>query len=141
MLDGRQMTPADLKGRVVLVNFWATSCGRCVAEMPELVDTYKRYHARVFEVVAVAMSYDPPNRVLNFAQKNALPFPVALDIDGSLAMAFGDVQGTPTTFVIDQRGNIVRRLVGVLDFAVLHTLLDKKLFPAETGSPLGRTSS
>ena len=141
MLDGRQMTPADLKGRVVLVNFWATSCGRCVAEMPELVDTYKRYHARGFEVVAVAMSYDPPDRVLNFAQKNALPFPVALDIDGSLAMAFGDVQGTPTTFVIDQKGNIVRRLVGVLDFAALHTLLDKKLFPAETGSPLGRTSS
>lgn len=140
MLDGRQMTPADLKGRVVLVNFWATSCTGCVAEMPELVDTYKRYHARGFEVVAVAMSYDPPNRVLNFAQKNALPFPVALDINGSLALAFGDVQGTPTTFVIDQKGNIVRRLVGVLDFAALHTLLDKKLFSAETGSPLGRTN-
>lgn len=126
-LDGRRITATDLKGHVVLINFWATSCPGCVAEMPKLVDTYKRYHAQGFEVVSVAMSSDPPDHVLHFARKNALPFPVALDADGSLAMAFGDVQVTPTAFVIDQKGNIVRRVVGELDFAALHTLLDQKL--------------
>jgi peroxiredoxin len=126
-LDGRQITSADLKGRVALINFWATSCPGCVAEMPKLVDTYQRYHAQGFEVVSVAMSYDPPDHVLHFAKKNALPFPVALDADGSLAMAFGDVQVTPTAIVIDQNGNIVRRVMGELDFAALHALLDQKL--------------
>jgi len=126
-LDGRQITSADLKGRVALINFWATSCPGCVAEMPKLVDTYQRYHAQGFEVVSVAMSYDPPDHVLHFAKKNALPFPVALDADGRLAMAFGDVQVTPTAIVIDQNGNIVRRVMGELDFAALHALLDQKL--------------
>jgi peroxiredoxin len=126
-LDGRQIRSADLKGRVALINFWATSCPGCVAEMPKLVDTYQRYHAQGFEVVSVAMSYDPPDHVLHFAKKNALPFPVALDADGSLAMAFGDVQVTPTAIVIDQNGNIVRRVMGELDFAALHALLDQKL--------------
>lgn len=126
-LDGRKITSSDLRGRVALINFWATSCPGCVAEMPKLVDTYKRYQAQGFEVVSVAMSYDPPDHVVHFAQKNALPFPVALDADGSLAMAFGDVQVTPTAIVIDQKGNIVRRVMGELDFAALHALLDEKL--------------
>jgi peroxiredoxin len=126
-LDGRLITPAELNGRMVLINFWATSCPGCVAEMPKLVDTYTRYHARGFELVSVAMAYDPPDHVVHFAQKNALPFPVALDIDGRIAMAYGDVQVTPTAFVIDQQGNIVRQVTGELDFAALHTLLEQKL--------------
>jgi peroxiredoxin len=126
-LDGRQITTADLKGRVALINFWATSCPGCVAEMPKLVDTYKRYHARGFEVVSVAMSYDPPDHVMHFAKNNALPFPVALDADGSLAVAFGDVQVTPTAIVIDDTGAIVRRVTGDLDFAALHVYLEEKL--------------
>lgn len=126
-LDGKRIGLDELKGKVVLVNFWATSCPGCVAEMPKLVDTYRQYQARGFEVVAVAMSYDPPSHVVNYAKKNALPFPVALDADGSLAAGFGDVQVTPTAFVIDQQGNILRRVMGELDFAALHTLLDEKL--------------
>lgn len=125
-LEGKKIALSDLKGRMVLVNFWATSCPGCIAEMPQLVESYKQYRAGGFEVIAVAMSYDPPSHVVNYAKKNGLPFPVVLDSDGALAMAFGDVQVTPTAFIIDQQGNIVQRILGELDFPALHTLLDEK---------------
>ena len=126
-IEGQTLATADLRGKVVLVNFWATDCIPCMREMPRIVQTYNKYRARGFETVAVAMSYDPPNRVLDYARKNALPFKVALDLSGELARRFGDVQFTPTTFVIDRRGNIVKRYLGEPDFAALHALLESKL--------------
>lgn len=126
-IDGRRLKLADLKGRVVLVNFWATSCPGCVAEMPQLIESYKRYQPQGFEVVAVAMSYDPPSHVVNYAKKNALPFPVALDADGSLAKQFGDVQVTPTAILVDSQGKIARRVMGQLDFNALHAFLNENL--------------
>lgn len=126
-LSGQTLPLEKLRGKMVLVNFWATSCPGCVAEMPELIDTYKQYRAQGFEVVAVAMHYDPPDHVVHFAKKHALPFQVALDADGALARAFGNVQVTPTSFVIDQQGNILQRVMGELDFAALDALLDQKL--------------
>lgn len=126
-LQGEQITMHSLRGKVVLVNFWATDCAICLKEMPEMVKTYNKYHERGFEYVAVAMKYDPPNYVISYAEKNALPFKVALDPMGALAQAFGDVKLTPTTFVIDRRGNLVSRIVGEPDFAKLHELLEAKL--------------
>lgn len=126
-INGEQFTTNDLRGKVVLVNFWATSCVTCVKEMPELVATYEKYRAKGFETIAVAMSYDPPNYVVNFAQKNTLPFKVALDVQGAAARGFGDVRLTPTTFILDKRGNIVARYLGEPDFAGLHRLVEKKL--------------
>jgi peroxiredoxin len=126
-LDGKQIVLADLKGKMVLVNFWATSCPSCVAEMPKLADTYRQYQARGFEVVAVAMPYDPPGNVVNYARENALPFPVALDMDGSLARQFGDVDVTPTAWIIDRQGLVVQRVMGELDFPALQTLLNTSL--------------
>jgi peroxiredoxin len=130
-IKGEQLTPADLRGKVVLVNFWATSCVTCVKEMPKLVATYRKHRERGFETIAVAMRYDPPNYVLHYAEKNALPFKVALDPVGAAARAFGDVSLTPTTFVIDRRGTIVKRYVGEPDFAELDRLIEGKL--AEAG--------
>lgn len=126
-IEGERLSTADLRGRVALVNFWATDCVPCIREMPRIVQTYDKYRARGFETVAVAMSYDPPNRVLDYAKKNALPFKVALDVSGALARSFGDVRATPTTIVIDRRGNIVRRYLGEPDFDALHALLESKL--------------
>jgi peroxiredoxin len=130
-ITGEKLTAADLRGKVVLVNFWATSCVTCVNEMPRLVETYRKHRDRGFETVAVAMSYDPPNYVLHYAEKNALPFKVALDPMGAAARAFGDVSLTPTTFVIDRRGTIVKRYLGEPDFAELDRLIEGKL--AEAG--------
>jgi peroxiredoxin len=124
-LEGKRIALADLKGHTVLINFWATSCPGCVTEMPQIANTYREYKDKGFEVVAVAMPYDPPDHVINYAKKNALPFPVALDIDGSISNLFGEVQVTPSSFIIDAKGNVVRRVIGELDFADLRKLLAK----------------
>jgi len=126
-LDGRQLSTAQLHGKVTLVNFWATTCSGCIAEMPELVETYQRYHDAGFELIAVAMAYDPPSQVASFVKARSLPFTVALDTQGHVAQAFNDVKLTPTAFVIDKQGRIVSHVVGELDFQALHALLDREL--------------
>jgi peroxiredoxin len=126
-IKGEKLTTAALRGKVVLVNFWATSCTTCVHEMPMLVETYKKYAPRGYETIAVAMSYDPPNYVLNFAQTRALPFKVALDPVGELAQRFGNVKLTPTTFILDKHGNIAKRYVGEPSESELHALIEQLL--------------
>ena len=127
LLDGSTRTTADLKGKVTLVNFWATSCVTCVAEMPQIVATHEKYQARGYQTLAVAMSYDPAEWVLNFSRSRQLPFKVALDHNGELARQWGDVKLTPTTFLLDREGQIVKRYVGQPDFAALHQLIEQLL--------------
>ena len=127
LLDGRQLNTSALKGQVVLVNFWATSCSSCVAEMPQIVATYKKFRGRGFETLAVAMRYDPPAYVASFAESRRLPFAVAIDNTGAIARSFGDVQLTPTSLLINKRGEIVKRYVGAPDFAALHRLVEQLL--------------
>lgn len=126
-INGETITPESLRGKVVMVNFWATSCETCVREMPQMVETYNKYKAQGLEFVAVAMKYDPPNYVLNYAETRKLPFKVALDVSGDAARAYGDVALTPSTFVIDKQGKIIKRYVGEPEFAALHKLLEKAL--------------
>ncbi|TFY98403.1 TlpA family protein disulfide reductase [Ramlibacter humi] len=130
LLDGSKKTTADLKGRVTLVNFWATSCVTCVGEMPKVIATYNKYKDRGFDTLAVAMSYDPPAYVVNYTETRKLPFQVAIDNTGSVAKAWGDVQLTPTTYVVNKKGEIVKRYVGEPDFAELHRLIEKLLAEA-----------
>lgn len=126
-LNGEKVSMQSLRGKVVMVNFWATSCTTCIKEMPEMVRTYNKYKDQGLDFVAVAMSYDPPNYVLNYAQTRNLPFKVALDTQGDVAKSFDDVKLTPTTYVIDKEGKIIKRYVGEPDFAALHQLLEKAL--------------
>jgi len=126
-IRGEKIATAGLRGRVAVVNFWATDCAICVKEMPEMARTYERFRDRGLEFVAVAMRHDPPNRVLDYAGRNALPFKVALDVKGEIAAAFGSVRFTPTTLVIDKRGRIVARIEGAPDFAKLNRLLEQAL--------------
>ena len=127
LLDGSSKTTADLRGKVTLINFWATSCASCLDEMPKLVATHNRYHARGFETLAVAMSYDPPSYVVHYAQTRKLPFDVAIDNTGAVAQAWGPVEFTPSTFVVDRRGRVVKRFVGEPDFAELNDLIESLL--------------
>jgi peroxiredoxin len=130
LLDGTKKSTEDLKGKVTLVNFWATSCVTCVGEMPKVIATYDKYKERGYDTLAVAMSYDPPSYVVNFAETRKLPFQVAIDNTGAVAKAWGDVQLTPTTYVVNKRGEIVKRYVGEPDFAELHKLIEKLLAEA-----------
>ena len=129
-LDGSRSTTDALRGKVVLVNFWATSCTTCMHEMPQIVATHEKYRDRGFETLAVAMNYDPPAYVINYAETRKLPFEVAIDNTGAIAKSFGQVELTPTTVLIDKHGQIVKRYVGEPDFAALHQLVEKLL--AET---------
>jgi peroxiredoxin len=126
-LNGNNFTVADLRGKVVLVNFWATSCVTCVAEMPKLVEAWRQYAPRGYETVAVAMSYDHPNAVADFARRHALPFRVALDADGAVAAAFGHVSVTPTTYLLDRQGRIVTRYVGEPNWTEFRARVERAL--------------
>ena len=127
LLNGSKVNTSSFKGKVTLVNFWATSCTTCVAEMPQIVSTYDKYKNKGYDTLAVAMSYDPPAYVVNFAETRQLPFKVAIDNTGSVAKAWDDVKLTPTTYIVNKQGQIVKRYVGKPDFAELHVLIEKLL--------------
>lgn len=126
-LEGKSIAMASLKGKVVLVNFWATDCPACIQEMPDLIQTYQKFHDRGFELIAVAMPYDPPAQVLNYTRINKLPFPVMHDGLGEMTHQFNDVTITPTAYIFDKQGRQLQHSIGVLDFVKLHQLLDKAL--------------
>lgn len=127
LLDGSRHKPVDFEGRVTLVNFWATSCSVCVAEMPAMAETYQHFRGRGFSVVAVAMQHDAPSRVVHFVQSRALPFPVAIDNTGAVARAWGDVALTPTSFLVNQSGKVIKRYQGAPNFAELRALIEATL--------------
>ena len=130
LLDGKQADSTSLRGKVVLINFWATSCTTCVHEMPQMVATQRKFAGKGFETLAVAMSYDAPASVADFAESRRLPFGVVIDNTGEIASRFGDVRYTPTTVLIDKHGAIVKRYVGEPDFDALHELIGQLLVEA-----------
>ena len=126
-ITGQKINMADLRGKVVLVSFWATDCSVCVREMPDLVNTYNAYKAKGFEVIAVAMPYDPPAQLLNYVTQKALPFPVMHDGFGEIIKQFDGVNLTPTAYIFDKQGKRLQYTIGALDFEKLNQLLDKEL--------------
>lgn len=112
IIDGRKLSLDDLAGRPVIVNFWATTCRVCRQELPEFIRLYKEYNDKGLEIIYIAMPYDPPNRVLDAAKINNIPFPVALDINGDAVRAFGGIDATPTLFLITPDGNVDMETVG-----------------------------
>jgi thiol-disulfide isomerase/thioredoxin len=125
-LDGKKISMNSLRGKTVLVNFWATDCPGCVKEIPALVETYKRYKDKNFEVIAVAMPYDPPAQVLNYTKEKALPFAVMHDGFGEMVAAFGKVDLVPTSYVYDPQGRRLQKVIGELDFNQLQKLIEQQ---------------
>lgn len=126
-LDGHRFTTEDLRGKVFLVKFWATSCVTCVAQMPDTIEAYNDYADKGYEVIAVAMDYDPPEYVRNFAQSRKLPFTVAMDSTGEIAKAFDDVKLTPTAYLVDKQGRIIKRYLGNYDKAAFRKTVERAL--------------
>ncbi|WP_066456676.1 peroxiredoxin family protein [Castellaniella caeni] len=126
-LQGNTVHLQDLRGKVVLVKFWATSCTTCVAQMPDTIRHYDELKAQGFDTYGVAMQYDPPNYVKNFTDTRKLPFPVVIDAQGKIAQAFGDVRLTPTAFLIDKKGNIIKRYLGNYDEKAFMATVEKAL--------------
>ena len=125
-LGGESFTTSAMRGRVTVVNFWATWCPDCMKEMPRMIEAHRRFAPRGYETIAVAVR-DHPNRVADYARKEALPFKVALDTTDEVSKRFGDVQITPTTFVIDRKGRVLRRYVGIPEWQEFDRLIEKAL--------------
>ena len=133
-IQGKKITSNDLLGKVVLINFWATDCPSCIAEMPDLIETYNKYKKQNFELIAVSMFYDPPSRVLSFSKNNKLPFSVVLDIDKKIASQFNGVTLTPTSFLIDHEGKIINKIIGEINFDEFTNILEKALKESTSNS-------
>ncbi|HEY7841223.1 MAG TPA: TlpA disulfide reductase family protein [Gammaproteobacteria bacterium] len=127
---------SSLRGRPLLVNFWATTCSVCRREMPKLAELYRELHPVGLELIGVAMPYDPPNLVAEHAKRAPIPYPVSLDIDGAIVAAFGGVAVTPTTFLMSPEGVILARYEGVLDFVELRRRILMLLRPARPSGPV-----
>ena len=115
-IEGKEFALRDWRGKPVVVTFWATDCPSCMKEIPHLIDLYRQFHPDGLEMIAVAMSYDPPNHVVEMTRARQLPYHVSLDLKSAHALAFGDVSFTPTTFLISPEGRIVDRSIGVFDY-------------------------
>ncbi|MGH8618291.1 MAG: redoxin family protein [Burkholderiales bacterium] len=113
LVDGRTLASADLKGKVVLVNFWATWCGYCRQELPDLSDFYKLYKDRGFEIVALSVEQDA-DKVAAYARARQIPFPVGLRTP-AWEVPFGRARATPTAVVIDRTGRVRDVMVGTKD--------------------------
>ena len=126
-IEGKKIAMADLKGKMVLVNFWASDCPGCIKEMPALVETYKKHQAQGLEIIAVAMPYDPPAQVANYMRVKKLPFPVMHDGFSEMTEKFGGVNLVPTSYIFNKKGERIQRTIGELDFAQLDQLIQQEL--------------
>ena len=127
IIDGRKIKIDSMKGKPLLVTFWSTTCSTCIKEMPHLVELYNQFNKDGLEIIGIAMPYDPPNRVLELTKKRALPYPIALDIEGLASKAFGNIDVTPTSFLIDSFGNIIQQKTGEMDLEQLRVKIKKLL--------------
>src|SRR5262245_11309395 len=126
-LSGETFSTSELRGKVVLVNFWASYCASCLQELPKLVETHQKFAPRGYETIAVAVRKDHPERVAALGASHALPFRITLDRSGEAAKEFGNVRITPTSFLIDRQGRILKRYVGDPDWAEFHRLVERAL--------------
>lgn len=122
LLSGDSLRLRDLRGQVVLVNFWATWCPPCRAEIPDLKALHAELHARGLTVVGIALDEQGADVVQPFVDEFAIPYPIALD-DGTAADAFGGLFGLPMSFVIDAEGQVVHRALGVFPVDTMRPVL------------------
>lgn len=123
LIDGGELPLTDLKGKPVLVTFWATSCPSCIKEMPHLVDLHNKLAGTGFTLIGVAMSYDDPKLVEEMRKTRGLPYQIAYDADGSIAERFGGVMLTPTSVLISPAGRIAYRKLGEMDMTQVERLI------------------
>ncbi|MEE9493105.1 MAG: TlpA disulfide reductase family protein [Gammaproteobacteria bacterium] len=126
-IKGQSIALESLRGHPVLINFWATTCPACIKEMPHISELYTALAPAGLQIISIAMAYDPPNRVIELAEARQIPYPIALDLDGKAAAAFGNVRLTPTTFLIAPDGKIAFWKTGELNFTTLHQQINAML--------------
>lgn len=126
-LDDQRVKLSDFNGKVVMLNFWASWCGPCKAEMPSMEELYKEYRESGFEIVAVNLQ-ESKATVEKFRDDYGLTFPILLDQVGSAGAIYG-ARSIPTSYFIDRNGNVISMTVGTREWATaeFRSLLEKLL--------------
>ena len=119
-LNGKQVSLSDFKGKVVILDFWATWCPPCVKEIPHFVELYEQYKGQEFTIVGISVDRQGVSVVKPFVQKYQVNYPILMT-DGQVDKAYGGITSIPTTFVIDSAGNIRHKYIGYRDKAVFET--------------------
>jgi peroxiredoxin len=114
-LSGNRLALSAYRGRVVLVNIWATWCPPCVKEMPSMEALYQRFQRDDFEILAVSIDVLGRKAVAPFMEKNELTFPALLDPDAAIAKSYGTT-GVPESFIIDRGGILIKKIIGPIDW-------------------------
>lgn len=118
LIDGKKLKLSSLKGKPVLITFWATSCPGCIKEMPHLSELYHELHPKGLEIIGIAMPYDRPDYVMEMIKRKKTPYLIAYDLKSEAVQAFGNISLTPTTFLIDEQGKIVKKKIGEMKMDV-----------------------
>ena len=126
-IDGQEFQIKSFEGNPLLVTFWSTTCAICLEEIPRLAKLYEELNEYGFEIIAIAVSNDPPNRVVELSNNKRIPYRVALDINADAEKAFGKIRYTPTNFLIDRNGKIVKRYVGKMELNKLRSKIKRLL--------------
>ncbi|MGH8095400.1 MAG: TlpA family protein disulfide reductase [Chthoniobacterales bacterium] len=117
-LEGKSINLSDFKGKVVVLNFWATWCPPCREEIPDLVSLQKQYAPQGLVVLGISLDTGGPARVAALAKKLEINYPILMG-NAKISAAYGGIRGLPTTFIIDRKGNVVDGLEGETDRATL----------------------
>lgn len=120
--DGSVVELSRLKGKVVVVNFWATWCGPCRSEIPGFLEVYKQYKSKGLEIVGVSLDRGGWDEVKPFVKKYKINYPVVVG-DNDIVEAYGGIEAIPTTFFVDKKGNVVKRHLGYLDKSAFEKLI------------------
>ncbi len=129
-LEGKPVHLSQLKGKVVVVNFWATWCNPCREEIPDFVQLHKEYRGRGLEIIGIALDKGKEERVKAFAKEFGIEYPIVVG-DIQVARRWL-VQGIPRTFIIDREGKVAQKIVGVTDKRSLETEIQPLLGTAHT---------
>ena len=131
-LRGNKLQLSSLKGKAVVVNFWATWCEPCKIEMPWLVDLQKKYGPQGLQILGVAMDDAEEQAIRDFAQKMGVNYPVLKGTE-ALADLYGGLDGLPATFFVDRSGKISDEAIGLMSQSLIEDSIKHALGPAPTG--------